>query len=168
MKVSNAPNNQTKGKQRNSGNNRLALLTLCLLIFLISCQNNQQKQYDNTSTELSNISHEEVKRVGMVIKIKPENLESYKALHADSASGVRDLLTKYNLRNFSIFLTRLEDSNYYEFGYYEYWGEDFEADMERLNNEPRNQAWLELCDPMQIPLEGELSWKEMERIYFNY
>jgi L-rhamnose mutarotase len=104
----------------------------------------------------------------MVIKIKPDRLEEYLVLHSDSTAGVRDLLIKYNMRNFSIFMTQLEDSNYYEFGYYEYWGSDFEADMKMLEAEPRNKAWLDLCDPMQIPLEGEASWKEMKRIYANY
>ena len=33
-----------------------------------------------------------VRRVGMVIGIKPEKISAYKALHADSNSGVRDLL----------------------------------------------------------------------------
>ncbi|GIR18283.1 MAG: hypothetical protein CM15mP32_4700 [Flavobacteriaceae bacterium] len=40
-------------------------------------------------------------------------------------------------------------------------------DMEELSKEPRNIEWLEICDPMQIPLKGESSWKEMELIYFN-
>ncbi len=40
-------------------------------------------------------------------------------------------------------------------------------DMRNLSAEPRNKAWLEVCDPMQIPLEGYSSWAEMERVYFN-
>ena len=119
----------------------IALLLICLLTFVFSCQSNQQEQNKTISVELLDIRHDEVKRVGMVIKIRPENLESYKALHADTVNGVRDLLTKYNLRNFSIFLIQLEDSNNYEFGYYEYWGNNFEEDMENLNNEPRNKGW---------------------------
>ena len=112
--------------------------------------------------------HKEVKCESMVINVKPENLDQYLALHAYSVEGVRDSLIKYNLRNFSIFITQLEDSNYYKLGYYEYWGDDFETDMKMLYVEPRNKAWLELCDPMQIPLKGESSWKEMKRIYANY
>jgi len=26
---------------------------------------------------------------------------------------------------------------------------------------------LKMCDPMQIPLQGETGWREMERAYFN-
>lgn len=149
------------------------ILILCGIlisgIFLFSCSKNQsaerQKEHDEKAIASD---HKEVKRVGMVVKIKPEHLDEYMALHADSTSGVRDLLTKYNMRNFSIFMTQLEDGNYYEFGYYEYWGADFDGDMKLLDKEPRNQAWLKVCDPMQIPLEGEEGWREMQRIYFNY
>jgi L-rhamnose mutarotase len=109
-----------------------------------------------------------IKRVGMVIKIKPERLQDYLRVHSDTNPGVRDLLTKYNMRNFSIFMTRLEDGNYYEFGYYEYRGKDYEADMAALAREPGNIEWLKQTDQMQIPLEGETSWKMMERIFFNY
>ena len=106
-------------------------------------------------------------RVGMVIKIKPEYIEEYKKLHADDNPGVRDLLTQANMQNFSIFLHQLDDGNWYEFGYYEYTGDDIEADMEKLSKHPRNIEWLEICDPMQIPLEGHEGWAEMEQVYYN-
>ena len=108
----------------------------------------------------------EAKRVGMVVKLKPECLNEYRRLHADSNSGVRDLLSKYHMRNFNIFLHQIA-GEWYEFGYYEYDGADFEADMALLSKEPRNQAWLEVCDPMQVPLDGESGWAEMECVYFN-
>ena len=102
----------------------------------------------------------------MVIWIKPETIAEYKELHADSNPGVRDLLTKYHMRNFSIYLQEI-DGKYYEFGYYEYTGNDFEADMTKLAAEPRNKEWLSICDPMQIPLKGYKSWAEMEVVYRN-
>ncbi|MHC4556044.1 MAG: L-rhamnose mutarotase [Planctomycetota bacterium] len=107
-----------------------------------------------------------VKRVGMVIGIKPEKIAEYKELHADSNPGVRDLLNKYHMHNFSIYLQEI-DGKYYEFGYYEYTGKDFEADMAKLDAEPRNKEWLSICDPMQIPLEGHDSWAQMELVYRN-
>jgi L-rhamnose mutarotase len=107
------------------------------------------------------------KRVGMVIEVRDDRLEEYKALHADSHPGVRDLLSAANIRNFSIYLTRLPDGKNYLFGYYEYAGEDFDGDMARLQAEPRNGEWLAMCDPMQIPFPGETSWKEMDVVYRN-
>ncbi len=107
-----------------------------------------------------------VKRVGMVVGIKPDLIDQYKELHADSHPGVRDLLSKYHMQNFSIYLEQIGDQ-WYEFGYYEYTGNDYEGDMARLAREPRNIEWLAMCDPMQIPLPGAEGWKEMERVYFN-
>jgi L-rhamnose mutarotase len=105
----------------------------------------------------------------MVVKLKKDKIEEYKNLHAQGSSGVRDLLIKYNMRNFSIFLVQLADSAWYEFGYYEYWGKDIEGDMEKLSREPENLKWLEICDPLQEGIfPGEEGWKHMENIYFNY
>ena len=109
----------------------------------------------------------DVQRVGMVIGLRDEMAGPYRALHADDEPGVRDLLRRYNLRNFSIFLHRLPDGRLYEFAYFEYVGDDLDADMAALNAEPRNLAWLTRCDPMQLPLPGEDSWAVMEPIYHN-
>ena len=114
----------------------------------------------------SGCTRPQVERVGMVVGLRPDKIAEYKELHADSTPGVRDLLTKYNMRNFTIYLHQI-DGKWYEFGYYEYVGDDFEADMAKLDAEPRNKAWLEICDPMQVPLKGEKSWAVMEEVYHN-
>ena len=107
-----------------------------------------------------------VKRIGMVIGVRPEKIDEYKVLHADSNPGVRDLLSKYHMENFSIFLHQI-DGKWYEFGYYEYTGDDYEGDMAKLDAEPRNKEWLKVCDPLQLPLSGEASWAVMEQVYYN-
>lgn len=107
-----------------------------------------------------------IKRVGMVVKLNPDYVNDYRKLHADDQPGVRDLLSKYHMKNFSIFLHKIGDE-WFEFGYYEYHGSAFESDMAMLAEEPRNKAWLEVCDPMQMPLPGEQGWAEMEHVYFN-
>ena len=134
------------------------VILLILINTFVSCNQDKKKKMERELV---------TKRVGMVIKLKEESLAEYKRLHADGTAGVRDLLMKYNLHNFSIFLTRLEDGNYYEFGYYEYTGEDFDRDMRELSEEPRNIEWLKICDPMQEPIGDAKGWKEMETVYFN-
>ncbi len=146
----------------------IVLSSIVVVIFIVSCTGQKTNQEENKCAEICHEKHKDVKRIGMVIKIKPDKLDEYIELHADSNSGVRHLLSKYNMRNFSIYMTQLEDGNYYEFGYWEYWGDDYEADMKKIEAEPENKAWLALCDPLQIPLEGESSWRHMERIYHNY
>jgi L-rhamnose mutarotase len=115
---------------------------------------------------ISGCGQQKVKRVGMVVGLRPEKIEQYKALHAHSNPGVRDLLNKYHIHNFSIFLHQI-DGKWYEFGYYEYTGDDFEADMAAMDAEPRTVKWLKVCDPMQLPLKGEKSWAIMEEVYYN-
>lgn len=138
------------------------------LIFMVILAMTFYSCSQNTSPiDSSGMDETKVKRVGMVVRLNEDMIDEYKRLHADDNPGVRDLLTKYNMRNFNIFLHKLDDGNYYQFGYYEYIGDDFEEDMRKLSNEPRNKAWLEVCDPMQIPLEGYSSWADMEQVYFN-
>jgi L-rhamnose mutarotase len=137
------------------------LLTCFVLLFIMACSNDKQNMDEER--------HKNVKRVGMVVKIKKEMVEEYKNLHADNNPGVRHLLSKYHMRNFSIFLVQLGDGEWYEFGYYEYWGNDLEGDMTKLDAEPENARWLEQCDPMQEGiLPGQKGWKVMDRIYYNY
>jgi L-rhamnose mutarotase len=112
-------------------------------------------------------SNQPVRRVGMVIGIKPDQISAYKKLHAASNPGVRDLLSKYHMQNFSIYIHKLNDGNYYLFGYYEYVGNDYAADMAKLDAEPRNKEWLSKTAPMQIPLPGEKAWATMDEAYHN-
>lgn len=122
--------------------------------------------FASTAIFISGCTQEKVKRVGMVIGIRPEKIQEYRELHADSNPGVRDLLNKYNMHNFSIFLHEI-DGKFYEFGYYEYTGDNYEEDMAKLDAEPRTKQWLKICDPMQLPLKGEKSWAIMEQVYHN-
>lgn len=115
----------------------------------------------------ANEPNRNVRRVGMVIGIKPDQISAYKALHAASNPGVRDLLTKYHMHNFSIYIHQFDDGKNYLFGYYEYTGSDYKADMDKLAAESRNQQWLAVTGPMQIPLPGENSWAMMDEAYHN-
>jgi L-rhamnose mutarotase len=138
-----------------------ALLTFIVLFIFIACGRNERI--------VDSEWHKNVKRIGQVVKIKKEHLEEYKKLHADNNPGVRHLLRKYNMRNFSIYLVQLADGEWYEFGYYEYWGDNLEGDLAKLNAEPENAKWLEQCDPMQEGIVvNQTGWKEMDRLYFNY
>lgn len=109
----------------------------------------------------------QTQRIGMVIGIKADQISAYEQLHAASNPGVRDLLQKYHMHNFSIYMHQLDDGKYYLFGYYEYTGTDYKADMEKLAAEPRNQKWLSVTGSMQVPLPGEQSWAMMKQVYRN-
>ena len=106
-------------------------------------------------------------RTGMLIGIKPDRIAAYEALHAASNPGVRDLLDKYHMQNFSIYIQKMDENHYLEFAYYEYTGSDAKADAEALAKEPRNIKWLSQTDAMQIPLPGATGWTKMQEIFHN-
>jgi L-rhamnose mutarotase len=107
------------------------------------------------------------KRLGQVIELKPECIAEYTRVHADGHPGVRDLLSKYGLRNFSIFMKEVF-GRHLLFLYGEYEGNDFDGDMARLSAEERDVAWHLQCDPMQLSLnESGAGWAPMECVYYN-
>jgi L-rhamnose mutarotase len=107
-----------------------------------------------------------LKRIGQVIELKAECITEYKRVHADGHPGVRDLLSKYGLRNFSIFLREVF-GRHLLFLYGEYEGSDFAGDMARLCAEERDVAWHLQCDPMQLSVGGSPGWSDMECVYYN-
>jgi L-rhamnose mutarotase len=151
-------------------NNRIITFALAIFLstILISCSNKKEQSEAQNNSVAANQKEEHVsKRVGMVIGVKPDKVSAYEALHADDNPGVRDLLGKYHMHNFSIFIKHFPDGKYYEFGYYEYTGDNYEKDMADLAKEPRNIAWLKTTDPLQLPLKGEKGWAIMQKVYFN-
>ncbi len=109
-----------------------------------------------------------VTRYGSVIGVKAEQLEEYKEVHAAVWPGVLKQIKECNIHNYSIYLGELEKGQYYLFAYFEYTGDDFEADMDKMKADPTTQRWWKLTDPMQIPIptrkEGEW-WANMEEVF---
>ena len=106
---------------------------------------------------------EEVVRYGSVIRVKPEKLDEYKALHADPWPGINKKLKQCNIRNYSIYYR-----DGYLFSYFEYAGDDFEQDMKKMAEDSLTQAWWKLTDPCQEPVESAgtgVWWAPMEEVY---
>ncbi len=104
-----------------------------------------------------------MQRYGMVIKVRPEKFEEYKRLHSAVWSGVLKTIHECNIRNYSIY-----HKDNYLFSYFEYVGQDFRADMDRMAADPITQEWWAVCKPCQDPLstrqEGEW-WANMEEVF---
>lgn len=102
-------------------------------------------------------------RYGQVIGVQPGKLEEYKRLHSAVWPGVQQKITECNIRNYSI---------YYKdgllFSYYEYIGDDYEADMAKMAADPETQRWWSFTDPCQKPLETRAEgewWAMMEEVF---
>ncbi|MHC4176428.1 MAG: L-rhamnose mutarotase [Planctomycetota bacterium] len=108
-------------------------------------------------------------RHGMVVGLRPEMVDSYESLHANAWPGVLSKIREANIRNYPIFLKEI-NGKYYLLSYFEYVGDDFDADMARPSADPATKAWEKLTDTgCQIPLttraEGE-RWAEMEQVFY--
>ena len=104
-----------------------------------------------------------MQRFGMVVKVRPEKLEEYKQLHADVWPDVLRIISDGNIRNYSIY-----HKDGYLFSYFEYVGDDFEADMAKMAADPTTQKWWAVCKPCQEPLETRAEgewWADMEEVF---
>jgi L-rhamnose mutarotase len=107
-----------------------------------------------------------MKRMGTCIRLRPEALEQYKALHAAVWPEVLAAIRLANMQNYSIFL---KEPEFLMFAYWEYVGSDLQADMDTMARNPAMQAWWAICDPLQEPFETRAQgewWATMERVFF--
>jgi L-rhamnose mutarotase len=99
----------------------------------------------------------------MIIKLKKEKVEAYKALHNKVWPEVLRMIRQCNISNYSIYL-----KDEYLFSYFEYKGQDFKADMDLMAADPVTQDWWALCKPCMEPVssreEGEW-WSNMDEIF---
>jgi L-rhamnose mutarotase len=106
-----------------------------------------------------------VQRMGMVIGVKPDKIAEYKMLHASPWPEMDKALSEAHIRNYSIYLREPENLL---FGYWEYAGSDYAADMKALSERAVTKRWLALTDPCQMPLSSAASgewWTCMPEIY---
>jgi L-rhamnose mutarotase len=104
-----------------------------------------------------------LKRFGSIIRLKEEKLKEYRKYHDNIWPEISTMIRECNMRNYSI---------YYKdgmlFSYFEYIGEDFEGDMDKMAADPKTQEWWAIMKPMQEPVatrkENEW-WANMEEVF---
>ena len=85
-----------------------------------------------------------MRRYASVIGIRKVDWAGYERYHAAVWPEVLKMIYDCNIRNYSIY-------RYGEllFSYFEYIGADFEADMERMANDPKTVEWWAVMKPLQ-------------------
>ena len=111
-----------------------------------------------------------MQRIGWLGRLKPDMVQKYVDLHADTWPAVLRRNKDCNLQNYSIFHKKLTTGEHLLFSYVEYTGNDFAADMERMAADPEVQRWWAECKPCFEQIEdlppGEV-WATMESILFQ-
>mgnify|MGYP001173333878 FL=1 len=126
-----------------------------------------QPVYGLTNPSDRDAARKPMQRFGSVIGLKPEKEQYYRQLHANTWPQVLEQLQRSNVQNFSIYATELAGKRYL-FSYFEYTGDDYEADMEKMAEDPETRRWWLETDPCQIQLpdrrDGD-NWSVMEMVF---
>jgi L-rhamnose mutarotase len=104
-----------------------------------------------------------MQRIGQIIRVKPESIAEYERLHAAVWPEVLATIHACNIRNYSIF--RLGTLL---FAYFEYVGDDYSADMQKMAADPKTQEWWTYTDPMQERFEENTDgewWTRMQEVF---
>ena len=104
-----------------------------------------------------------MERYGTMIKVAPGKLEEYIALHKAVWPGVLRMIKECNLQNYSIYY-----KDGYLFSYYEYTGDDYQADMAKMAADPETRRWWAVTEPCQEPLPTRRPcewWAGMEEVF---
>ena len=107
-------------------------------------------------------------RFAAVTGLNPEKAAYYRELHANAWPGVNRMIKECNIQNFSIHEIEIE-GRLYLFSYFEYTGNDYEADMKKMASDPETQRWWKETDPCQRPLpaaaaQGKI-WADAREVY---
>lgn len=90
-----------------------------------------------------------VRRVGQVVGLQPGAEAEYRRVHAEVWPEVLATLTAHHVHNYSIFV-----HGDLLFSYYEYTGDDHEADQASIAADPATQRWWSVTEPLQRRLPG--------------
>ena len=100
-----------------------------------------------------------MKRYGQHAVLKAEKIEEYVELHAAVWPEILQIITDCNMTNYSIFIDGAD-----VFCYFEYIGEDYEADCKKMEENPRMQEWWTHTKPCFVGHDKQeyyLDWKEI-------
>jgi L-rhamnose mutarotase len=110
---------------------------------------------------------QEVQRFGSVVGLRPDGKDRYNDLHAHAWPEINAMIKQCNIRNYSIYETEL-DGKLYLFSYFEYVGDNFDADMAKMAADPKTQEWWAECIPCLIRLPDTPDggpWKPITEVY---
>jgi L-rhamnose mutarotase len=104
-----------------------------------------------------------LQRYAQIIRLRAEDEAEYIRYHAEVWPTVLKRIEDCHIRNYSIFLR-----DHTLFGYFEYHGTDYEADMKLMAADAETQRWWKIMDPMQYPVEsaepGE-HWSPLKEVF---
>jgi len=118
---------------------------------------------------LQQIQKMPVRRLAQTIKLKPEYVEEYIKIHAAVWPSVLERIAKCNIHDYSIFY---DEKSGILFASFKYTGDNYEADMQQMKDDPETLRWWEVTDKMQESQDGGKSskegqwWRELKEVFY--
>ncbi len=104
-----------------------------------------------------------IRRIAQVIEVKPDRIEDYERIHRAVWPEVLSIIHACSIRNYSIFRHGVM-----LVAYFEYVGDDYEADMARMAADPKTREWWTHTDPMQQPVPDHAAgewWHPIREVF---
>jgi len=83
-----------------------------------------------------------IRRFGQIGELREDKIQEYIGLHADVWPKVLQTITECNIQNYSIYI-----KNKTVFAYYEYYGINYEKDMQKMADDKVTQEWWAYTKP---------------------
>lgn len=93
--------------------------------------------------------------------LKPDKVQDYVELHARPWPELISLIQGCNVHNYSISIRGTE-----LYTYYEYTGEDYEADMAIMDASPLMQEWWKYSKPCFLYHEQSVYYDDLTEIFY--
>lgn len=102
-----------------------------------------------------------MKRFIMYSDLKPEKVQDYIDLHANPWPELVELIDRCNIHNYSISVRGTQ-----VFTYYEYTGEDYEADMKVMDNSPVMHEWWKYSKPCFAGHDKGEYYEDLREVFY--
>lgn len=101
-------------------------------------------------------------RVSSIVRLKTDMVAEYIRLHTAVWSEVLTRISEANMANYSIFVR--DD---WLVVYFEYVGQDYDADMARMAEDPAVQRWWDLTRPCAVepPETADGRWPPFKEVF---
>lgn len=102
-----------------------------------------------------------MKRFILYAKLKPEKIEEYKELHKNAWPEILKIISDCNCKNYSI---SIRGDELYTF--YEYVGDDYDADMKKMESFEIMQKWWSFTRPCFLHHDTGEYYEDLEEIFY--
>lgn len=103
-----------------------------------------------------------MRRFILYSEIKPEKLNEYVKLHKNAWPEIYAIISESNFHNYSISIRGM-----HLYTYYEYVGNDYEADKRKMDESPIMKKWHTFTKPCFVRDEKGNAYQQLEEIFYS-